>query len=89
MGEDAPRTSNIRLFQATYSFAELNEAHKTMMPSVLGISGVVLTDIDEATNRLTVGVLDQRAGAEVEKQLAALGIPPEMVNIETTASSHT
>ena len=84
LGEDAPRTSNIRLFQATYSFAELNEAHKTMMPSVLGTSGVVLTDIDEATNRLTVGVLDQRAGAEVEKQLAALGIPPEMVNIETT-----
>ena len=85
LDEDAPRTSNTRLLQATYSFAELNEAHKNMMPSVLGISGVVLTDIDEANNGLTVGVLDSRVEAEVEKQLAALGIPREMVTIETTA----
>lgn len=84
LGEDAPRTSTIELLQAEYSFAELNELHKSMMPSVLGIPGVVLTDIDEANNRLTVGVQDRKTRGKVRKQLAELGIPREMVNIERT-----
>ncbi len=84
LGEDAPRTSTIKLLQAEYSFAELNETHKSMMPSVLGMQGVVLTDIDEANSWLTVGVQDQKTRGKVEKQLAELGIPREMVNIERT-----
>lgn len=84
LGEDGPRTSNIELLQAEYSFAELNELHKSMMPSVLGIQGVVLTDINEANNSLTVGVEDQKTRNKVEEQLAELGIPREMVYIEKT-----
>jgi hypothetical protein len=55
-----------------------------MMPSVLGIPGVVSTDIDEAKNSLTVGVEDQKTQDKVEKHLAELGISRELVNIETT-----
>lgn len=84
LGEDAPSTSTIELLQAEYSFAELNELHKSMMPSVLGIQGVVLTDINEANNSLMVGVENQKARDKVEKQLAELGIPREIVNIEKT-----
>jgi hypothetical protein len=79
LSEDGPRTSNIKLLQAEHSFAQLNEWHKRMMPSVLGISGVVSTDIDEARNALTVGVEDQKTRGMVEKQLAQLGIPRTMV----------
>jgi hypothetical protein len=84
LSEDGPRADNIKLLQAEHSFAQLNEMHKRMMPSVLGISGVVLTDIDEAKNTLTVGVEDQKTRGMVEHRLAQLGIPRTIVNIEET-----
>jgi len=84
LGGDGPRTSNIKMLEAEHSFAELNEMHKRMMPRVLGISGVVSTDINEAKNSLTVGVEDQTTSDKVEEQLAELGIPREVVNIVRT-----
>jgi hypothetical protein len=84
LSEDGPRAGNIKLLQAEHSFAQLNEMHKRMMPSVLGISGVVLTDIEEAKDTLTVGVEDQKTRGMVEHRLAQLGIPRTIVNIEET-----
>lgn len=78
-----PETTEVLLGQ--YGFLDLKEWSDRMAADVLAISGVVLTDIDEANNRLTVGVENlETAGPLVEEVLATLGIPREAVSIEET-----
>jgi len=65
----------IQVLQGQYSFLQLKDWHERMMPQVLGLPGVILTDIDEAENRLRVDVEAQELQGVVEAQLASLGIP--------------
>lgn len=82
----------VRVIQRKYSFLQLKDWHERMMPEVLGLPGVSFTDIDEAENRLRVGIERQELlGIErqelqgsVEVQLASLDIPREAVLIEET-----
>lgn len=67
-----------------YGFRELKDWHDRMMADVLNLPGVVFTDIDDAKNRLAVGVEKPEVQPLVEEQLARLGIPREAVNIEVT-----
>ena len=56
----------------------------SIAPRVLGLPGVVLIGIDEAKNRLLIGVEDSEAWdliGRVQQQLAELNIPFEAVNI--------
>jgi hypothetical protein len=54
------------------------------MGALFSISGVVLTDIDEASNRLKVGVASASYVVEVESALARLGVPRAAVAIVET-----
>ncbi len=76
--------ANIQALPGQYGFLELKEWHERMMADVLGLPGVVFTDIDDAKNRLAVGVEKLEVQPLVEEQLAKLGIPREAVNIEET-----
>ncbi len=58
-----------------------------MKSPVLGIPGVVSTDIAEDRNRLRIGVEAPQIAEAVRDQLVSLGIPPEAVLIEVTAAS--
>ena len=51
---------------------------------VLGLPGVVFVDLDEAQNRVAVGVDDVSRTQAVQKMLASLDIPRAAVVIETT-----
>lgn len=84
LGADLASKGNTKTLVAQYDFLELRGWHDRAMPEVLSLPEVVLTDIDESKNRVTVGVENQKAGAEVKKQLAKLGIPLAAVNIEIT-----
>lgn len=57
------------------------------------IPGVVLTDIDDRNNRLTIGVETLNVSDRVQQELSNLGIPLEAVNLEETGlieyASHT
>jgi hypothetical protein len=69
---------------ARYSFTQLKAWSDQMMP-VLSISNVVSTDIDDRTNRLTVGVENLATdGPAVGDELSQLGIPAEAVDIVQT-----
>ena len=65
-----------------YSFSQLKEM-RDRARNLLSIPGVVLIDIDERKNRLTIVVTQMEPhAAEVERQLVKLGIQRDAVNIE-------
>jgi hypothetical protein len=67
---------------ARYSFLQLFCWHWYQMSAVPEPDGIILTDIDDAKNRLTVGVEDLAAqGPAVRAWLVEAGIPLEAVDI--------
>jgi hypothetical protein len=71
--------------RATYTFEQLDAWHDKMI-EVLAIDGVVLSDIDDRTNRLTVGVISvKESEAAVTAELRRIGVPEEAVEIEETS----
>ena len=60
---------------------ELKKWHDEIAGYVLQIPGVILTDIDESKNRITIGIENQDVKVEVEKKLTEFNIPLEAVNI--------
>jgi hypothetical protein len=68
---------------ADFAFSELERWHDHMAPAVLAIPGVVLTDIDESTNRLYIGIGAPVASTtQVKDMLRVLDIPLDAVVIE-------
>jgi hypothetical protein len=81
-GEQNLPQRNARARTATYSFQQLKKWHDRLAERVFEISEVHLTDINDDTNRLTVGIENLDARDRVEEQLEALNIPREAVEIE-------
>jgi len=73
--------SGIQVLHGRYGFEELRDWHERLI-DVLAIDGVSITDIDEANNRLTVGLERMELRAAVEDELARLGVPLEAVHFE-------
>jgi hypothetical protein len=82
-GDTLPQ-GKIRILPGQYGFQELKRWHDSLN-AVLAMPGVVLTDIDDAKNRLKVGVESREVGWKVRDRLAALGIPDEAVDVVETA----
>lgn len=74
----------IRIIPGRYDFLQLTEWQSRAQADVLATPGVNLLDLDEANNRLRIGVESEAMLETVEEQLAILGIPREAVNIEVT-----
>ena len=74
----------IKALPGQYEFLQLRERYRQMAGPVFGISGVTLTDIDEAKNRLRIGIQTKDIEARVVDQLKKLGIPREAVVIDVT-----
>jgi hypothetical protein len=71
--------------QGQFTFLQLRDWRDRMTMPMLSIVGVTFTDLDEAKNRLGIGIDPARAGTArgfVVAKLAALGIPREAVLIE-------
>ena len=83
-GSEHLAQGSVQVLPARFSFLELKQWHDQMAVHVLGLPGVALTDIDDAKNRLLVGVGNSQARTLVEQTLVALGIPAEAVNIVET-----
>jgi hypothetical protein len=75
--------AGVRFLPATYGFAQLSTWH-SRMGSLFNTPGVILTDIDERSNRLKVGVESAAYVSVVEMRLTRLGIPRTAVNIVET-----
>ena len=72
-----------QVLQGRYGFEQLKE-WKDRLLTLHTIPGVVLSDIDDANNRLTVGVETLDVSSQVQQELGNLGIPLEAVNLEET-----
>src|SRR5262249_54647974 len=81
---DQPPGARVQILTARYGFPELKAWHDRMSPGVLDVRGVVMTDIDDRSNRLTVGVESLKTKGAIEDRLFELGIPAEAVNIVET-----
>jgi hypothetical protein len=83
-GESLSR-SGVEILEGQYDFLELDRWQQQMSPAMLTLPGVVFTDIDEATNRLRIGITDSPGMTEaVEGYLARLGVPREAVLVSET-----
>lgn len=72
------RPTSIAIQQADYDFQTLAGYRNFATDSLLGaVSGVVMVDLDEAINRVTIGTLVSRPNAQLQasKMLASHGIP--------------
>lgn len=74
---------NVRSRRADYSFGELARWRDVVYEQIFNtVRGVSLLDLDEAANRVTIGLVSQRAveaRAEVDASLAKIGVPAEAV----------
>jgi hypothetical protein len=84
MGPVAVPQLRVQILPAQYGFDELKNWQEGMTAEILAIRGVVLVDVDEAKNRVTVGVEKFMIRRAVEDALKRLGIPRAAVNIRVT-----
>jgi len=82
-GEVVPK-GGIQVIKVRYGFLQLKKWYDRMQSPIFGTPGVVLTDIDEAKNRLRIGVADKANSGAVAEQLRKLDIPKDAVSIEVT-----
>ncbi|MBI2161767.1 MAG: hypothetical protein HYU25_15570 [Candidatus Rokubacteria bacterium] len=75
--------AGVRALQGQYTVSQLKQWTERAT-EMLGVSGVTTVDLDEAKNRVAIGLEDDSATQTVEQALASLGIPREAVVIEVT-----
>ena len=81
-GEDfAPLSTTPKFLKGDYSMVDLYSWY-SRFGEVWSIEGVSTTDLDEARNRLAVGVVDEAVKPEVQQVLGQLEIPLEAVILE-------
>jgi len=66
---------------AARTFAQLKALQERINPDVLSQAGVVLTDVDEKTNRVVIGIDRAAARPGIEKILERLGIARDAIGI--------
>jgi hypothetical protein len=66
---------------ATRTFPQLKALHGRVTPEVLSVAGAVLTDVDERTNRVAIGIERAEARPRVEAVLARLGVARDAIEI--------
>ena len=82
------RVAGVVIRKGDYGFQQLSDWRDLVTEQILGtVRGAVYDDLDEARNRVTIGVLTdqaQAAEAAILAQLASLGVPAKAINFETT-----
>jgi hypothetical protein len=67
----------IRVLPGRFSFLELHEWRERAGAMLLATPGVVFLDLDEAANRITLGISEPGARAEATDHARAAGVPAE------------
>ena len=70
-------------FEAEYSIGELAMWYESLSDVIWGVRGIAWTDLNEAKNRIDIGLYPRRMGREeMEAALATLGVPRGAIMIE-------
>lgn len=64
---------------ARWTFAELDEWYRYIIPKLGPVSGISFSDIDEKANTISFGVIDEAARAQLEAELTSLGVSCNLV----------
>lgn len=83
-GAGAIPRGGVHARRARFAFEQLREWYRAMTAIVLRTPGVTMTDIDEAHNRLLIGLERGSSRARVLAQLAKTRIPGKAVALEVT-----
>jgi hypothetical protein len=73
---------------ATHTFTRLKALHERITPGVLAVAGAVMTDVDERTNRVAIGIESAAVRPGVERVLQRLGAAREMVELVELGPIH-
>jgi hypothetical protein len=80
------RPSSVKILTADYDFQTLSDYRDAVSDNILnGPAGVVSVDLDEAINRVTIGILRSQAAIakpQVIQQLQRFGVPIAAVNFQ-------
>jgi hypothetical protein len=82
-GPDRVPAAGVRAVKAQYTVSQL-AAWTRRAAAVLELTGVTLVDLDEARNRVAIGVDDLSRVTTVEKALSSIKIPRAAVVIDVT-----
>jgi hypothetical protein len=82
-GADWMPPAGLRAVQGQYTVSQL-AAWTRRASAVLQLKGVTLVDLDEARNRVAIGVEDRSRAKKLEKKLASLKVPRAAVVIDVT-----
>lgn len=83
-GAGAIPKNGIHALPAKFAFQQLRQWYSAMTAIVSRTPGVTMTDIDEAHNRLLIGIEKETVRAQVLAQLTKTRIPAEAVALEVT-----
>jgi len=84
-GRQANAPQQARFVKAAYDFAQLKGWADQLEPLMASRGDVYLVDVDEAANRVLLGVADATATGAVRAEAARLGIPAAAVATQTQA----
>ncbi len=84
-GADCVPAAGLRAVEGQYTASQL-AAWTSRASAVLQLSGVAFVDLDDARNRVTIGVEHRSRVKAVEKALASLKVPRAAVVIDVTAA---
>lgn len=77
-------SSQLQVRRAAFDYARLEGWFAVLAPAALAVPGAVFADLDEASNRLRIGVEHAAALNGVRQILAARGVPATAVVLEQT-----
>jgi hypothetical protein len=76
--------SRLRVLRGDFDYTQLDQWFAKVSPAALAVPGAVFADLDEASNRLRIGVEHAAAQAAVRSVIARLGVSAEAVIVEQT-----
>ena len=82
-GADSVPAAGVRAMQGHYVVSQL-KAWSEMATAILALPGVTTVDLDEARNRVAIGIEDKSRTPAVERALSATAIPRHAVTIQVT-----
>jgi hypothetical protein len=86
-GKDSVPAAGVRALQGQYVVSQL-KAWSEMATAILELPGVTAVDLDEARNRVAIGIEDKSRTRAVERALSAIAIPRHAVTIQVTEKIH-
>jgi hypothetical protein len=81
--------ADLQVRQGTYEYAQLDAWYRQARPDVFSIAGAILGDVDEANNRIRIGVADATAAIAVQDAIGRLGMPTDAVIVQERAPIQT